>query len=258
MVEINRTFEHIFNFRDVAWQVPMLKKGCLYRSSYLSAATPQDLNQLQTHQISLVLDLRSTVEQEQYPDPVNLTCQHVAVPIFENEGLRSNTEATIVRYYAASSRAGYWQMIRTYKKMVTDPTCQAAVRTALNSIANHDFSTGGILIHCSAGKDRTGLVMAAVLYLLGVEPTLILTDYLTSNQQSEARIAKRLKKARQVSTEPNYWHSIYDLSVVHPAYLKRAVDLINYSFGGVEQFFTQTLQISPSMVTKLRKKVLVK
>ena len=54
---------------------------------------------------------------------------------------------------------------------------------------------GGFLFHCSAGKDRTGIGGALILYALGVEKKVILEDYLLSNKSVEllARTRARLQ-----------------------------------------------------------------
>ena len=57
-------------------------------------------------------------------------------------------------------------------------------------------SDGSTLIHCAAGKDRTGIAVALVLRLLGVPREIIIEDYLASNENYDA-IARRLKQSRR-------------------------------------------------------------
>ena len=57
-------------------------------------------------------------------------------------------------------------------------------------------SDGSTLIHCAAGKDRTGIAVALVLRLLGVPRQLVIEDYLASNDNYDA-IARRLSQSRR-------------------------------------------------------------
>ena len=70
-------------------------------------------------------------------------------------------------------------MVSLYRKMVTEH--QDAVQAVLSVIFTHDFSSGGVLWHCTAGKDRCGVITAYVLSALGVDKALIMSDYMLSN-----------------------------------------------------------------------------
>jgi hypothetical protein len=74
--------------------------------------------------------------------------------------------------------------------MVTDR--QEHVVRAVESIAD---STGPCLVHCVAGKDRTGVVVAAVLAAVGVPDRAIVADFVRTNDNLDA-ILKRIAQAR--------------------------------------------------------------
>lgn len=57
----------------------------------------------------------------------------------------------------------------------------AALARAFAAVSEH--AAGGVLIHCTAGKDRTGVLSALVLDVLGVERTLVLDDFAQSQQR---------------------------------------------------------------------------
>jgi protein-tyrosine phosphatase len=73
---------------------------------------------------------------------------------------------------------------------------------ALRSIVT---APGAAIVHCAAGKDRTGVIVALVLTIAGVEPELIVADYVATNERIEA-IIDRLNRTKMyggsVSAKP--------------------------------------------------------
>ena len=68
---------------------------------------------------------------------------------------------------------------------------------ALRSIAT---APGAAIVHCAAGKDRTGVVVALALTIAGVEPEVIVADYMATNERIEA-IIERLARSRMYGGE---------------------------------------------------------
>jgi len=159
----------IRNFRDLGGiknsRGQTIPRGMLFRSANLSTAESSELAG-----ISTVIDLRTDIGRERAPDiiPEGITC-HI-VPIFDEQA------AGITR---SASLDTVPDMVSLYRKMVVEH--QDAVQKALSIIFTHDFSTGGILWHCTAGKDRCGVITAYVLSALGVDRETIMADYMLSN-----------------------------------------------------------------------------
>lgn len=84
--------------------------------------------------------------------------------------------------------------IRRYDQTTTIPTMYAAMLAASRNriaCATADIgSTGATLIHCTAGKDRTGLMIAALLMLVGVPAADVVTDYERSTEAMPQVIAR--------------------------------------------------------------------
>jgi len=89
---------------------------------------------------------------------------------------------------------------------------------------------GPVLVHCAAGKDRTGIAVALVLRLLGVERDLVLADYILTEQASEA-IDQRLNRDERVSGIPPSFYA------VEPAALAAVMDVWDAHEFGVEGWF---------------------
>jgi hypothetical protein len=79
---------------------------------------------------------------------------------------------------------------RLYRKMIEDSAMQIA--TLVNSLAN---AATPALIHCAAGKDRTGVAVAVLLTAVGVVPEAILSDYQLTRERMP-HVIDRLRIAR--------------------------------------------------------------
>lgn len=114
-----------------------------------------------------------------------------------------------------------------YRGFVTDPDAHAAVGTALTAIAS---SPHAVVVHCSAGKDRTGWIVALVQTICSVPREQILEEYLLS-----ARSAGALATAMPVipGLDPALWDAVL---TVHPEYLAAAEDQISQTYGTVTSY----------------------
>jgi protein-tyrosine phosphatase len=177
-------FEGCVNFRDlggyattdgriVAWRH-------LFRADGLNKLSGPDLAQLTDLGLATVIDLRTRDEAEQrgsFPvDRVPVT--YVALPLTDvlpaAETLPDWKEAS----YVATR----------YGAMVTEGG--AMLTSAIDTLA----SAGALpaVLHCSAGKDRTGVLSALLLAFLGVPDETIIEDYALSAEAME-RLLDRLK-----------------------------------------------------------------
>ncbi|AMB58056.1 tyrosine-protein phosphatase [Microterricola viridarii] len=154
-----------FNFRDVGgYPAPggVIRSGKLFRSDGLSKlgdAGKGDLLRLGVHR---VIDLRDDFEASMMPDDLDGTgIETVRLPVFEGSGA-SQGEANV------TLEALYEKILEQHSDVVV---------TALRDIADSD---GGVLVHCTAGKDRTGVVVALALLVAGVERGIVLADYARS------------------------------------------------------------------------------
>lgn len=107
------------------------------------------------HGIKTVVDLREPSEQRQYPDylPVHIT--HVSVPLYDAEIPRLTSLETV------------------YKQLLQQRS--ANIAAACNAIITG--AARGVLFHCTAGKDRTGLIAALLLRAAGCPESIIAADY---------------------------------------------------------------------------------
>ena len=185
-------FEGCVNFRDlggyrtadgrtVAWRR-------LFRADGLNKLTPADRAQLRDLGLSTVIDLRTTDEAAQRGSfPVDeVPVRYVGLPLTDVLPATEDLPAWKEAAYVATR----------YGAMVSDggPVLTEAIRV----LASGDSLPA--VMHCSAGKDRTGVLSALVLAFLGVPDETIVDDYTLSAAAME-RLFERLKLEYPESVE---------------------------------------------------------
>lgn len=91
------------------------------------------------------------------------------------------------------------------------------------------------MIHCTAGKDRTGFAVAMVLLALGVPRDVVLRDYLLTNQ------VFRHPPLPHSETPPD---ALAVLWQVQQGFLESALQVVDEDHGGVDRYLAQRLGVS--------------
>lgn len=155
-----------YNFREPAGLPAAegrIRHGKLYRSDSLHRLGEAGRTVLAELGVRLVIDLRDDYEASALPDAIEgLGLEVVRLPVFE--GLGSSTGGTTIGLDAL------------YERVVTQHT--PVVVDAVRRIATSGDDT--VLVHCTAGKDRTGIVVALALLSVGVDRSDVVADYARS------------------------------------------------------------------------------
>ena len=171
------TAEGLVNLRDLGG-LPTAggattRHGRLLRSESPHSLSEAGLRSLLEHGVGTVLDLRTDSERERLPSPFAevSTVDTLHTPLFDDS-------IEFPRHLATASQVYLWWL----------RDLSAAVGAALAAIA--DAQQTPILVHCHAGKDRTGVVVALVLRLAGVAVDAIADDYALSGVQLADMLAR--------------------------------------------------------------------
>jgi len=161
-------FEAVFNFRDlggywtrggqtVAWRR-------LFRSSELHHMTSHDIIQFKEEiRLRSVIDLRSSRQLEPFSPLNEVGVEYYNIPLID----RGNDKENVYQDFS--------NMGEVYSYLVRHEEFSRRVVEALEIIAEPDNLP--LVFHCSAGKDRTGVLTAIVLGILGVTDEDIIEDY---------------------------------------------------------------------------------
>jgi protein tyrosine/serine phosphatase len=165
--------------------------GRLLRSDNLDNLTPEDVDRLVTELgLATIVDLRSTQEHAAAA-PGRLaevaSVRHVKYSLLPERGVLGDTPAATITVRAERAQARCPDDIRAgfYLGYLEDRP--AEVVSALRAIA---ASPGPALVHCAAGKDRTGVIVALALAVAGAEPSAISADYAASADRIDAILTR--------------------------------------------------------------------
>ncbi len=149
----------------------IVKWNCLYRADGLNRLTKEDWNQLYEAGVRTIIDLRSSSEMRAMPDQVPAGMKYEHCPLMaENEGEQEDLEIQMAHAFSKSLKESYIQMVKEGGSYLVK-----ALREVIKG-----FDDGAVLFHCTAGKDRTGVLAATLLTLLGAEEEDIIADYQVS------------------------------------------------------------------------------
>lgn len=240
------------NFRDYGGYAVAgggrVKNGLLWRSAQHGDGTAADLKAIADLGITTVVDLRGPSEREAKPcqRAEGFNPQVFAYPE-ETAGLALHTEAADGVVTAAEARAA---MIRLYEGIAFRENLVPMLKCHFNVL---DRAEGPSLVHCVAGKDRTGFAVALVQLVLGVHEDDVMADYLLTNQAAklEQRIASGAFRdnPRFAAHDPQ---TVRYLWGVEADYLTTAFAAVEARHGSVESYLEAVLGIDEPARDRLR------
>ncbi|EQA98476.1 tyrosine-protein phosphatase [Sphingobium baderi] len=251
----------VHNFRDYGgWRAAdgaRVATGRLFRSAHHAHATEGDVERIGRLGILTVTDLRHPEEQREEPSAwIGKLAFGVIEEPEEDQGVKGEApHIAAFRNSDFSPQSMRAFMITHYGEMPYDPRHVAMFRRYFDALASQD---GGILIHCAAGKDRTGILAALTHHVLGVHSDDALEDYLLSNEAGN--IAKRLPRLRR-NMEKRYnrviaEEAMHALLTVEEAYIARCWAALGEKSGSVDAYLTDMLGVDEGKRRLIREKLL--
>jgi protein-tyrosine phosphatase len=219
----------------------------LYRTSDLSKLTRSDLEYLSQFDVKLVCDFRSDRERVANPDrTIDDAPEILDLPV-DQEGVDPEQLRTKIRTGGLVALGLEQTMRDAYRAFVTD---YSEEWTAMfqRLVRKENLPT---VVHCTAGKDRTGFASALVLLALGVSEEVVFEDYLSTNyyQQNFFRFVLRwIPLYSFFRTDPE---DLLPLIEARREYLQTALDEMVASYGSIDAYLEQALGLDTEMRAKL-------
>ncbi|MCH3905055.1 MAG: tyrosine-protein phosphatase [Lactobacillus sp.] len=171
------------NFRDLGGYHnrfgQVIKWRKIFRSDALHKLTAEDCQQLASLDIKYNCDLRTTREQGFFVDQTWDHVVHLDCHVYPEDRPVAKADAKYFRekYHLAAMDSSLAAVYQTVLFSQESRNSFAKVFAQLLQLDEQE----ALVFHCSAGKDRTGMMAALVLLALGIDDQTIVMDYLLSN-----------------------------------------------------------------------------
>ncbi|MFA5816156.1 MAG: tyrosine-protein phosphatase [Bacteroidales bacterium] len=207
----------------------LMKTGLLYRSGNLQKLSASNHVAISELYLQTIIDFRSLEEQEKSPGTFPGS-RKVSLPCNIDQITRDRLRPLLLRRYADNEIVEAIDSV--YKEMVD--LMVAPIGEMIRIILN--TSNCPILIHCRAGKDRTGFAAAVIQWAMDVDHETVMNEYLKSNEFISPKISKALKRLRLFTLGLFPKGNLQAAFEVRAQYLNTAFFVIETKYGGLERY----------------------
>lgn len=242
----------VHNFRDCGGYAgadgAAVRTGVLWRSAQHGDASDRDLGAIDALRLRTVIDLRGPSERDAKPcrRPAGFAAQVFTYPE-ETAGLALHTQAADGVITTAEARAA---MLRLYQGIAFRDNLVPMLRCYFEVLLRGE---GPSLVHCVAGKDRTGFAVALVQHALGLRRDAIVADYMLTNIAGniEARIAAGAEQIR-AHRGPIADDTIRVLMGVEEDYIVAAFAAVAARHGDLDAYLAAVIGVDAAAVARLQ------
>ena len=190
----------------------------MLRSSCPVNASADDISFLKEHGITTVIDLRTEAEmRKQKSGLADIEGLHYFhCPITEGSEIPASVEAVPVSYMEIADAV---EMPKVFRRIAEAPE--------------------GVIFHCSAGKDRTGVVAAILLLHTGVEQLDIIFDYVLSKEYNRSRMEELFKRMPEIK----------EIVTPREGYMEHFLELFQEKYADTMHYFEELGLTEEEMVS---------
>lgn len=244
-----------------------VRKRVLYRSADPTRASLSDLQTLSNDLgISTIFDLRSLPEIERagtLPDYEERLAQcrgavkRKWTPVFKAEDYSPEAVALRFKDYGADEE-GEAGFVRAYAQILEH--AGPALKHILEHLAAEE-DDGGVLIHCTAGKDRAGCVMAVILSLLGVPADTVASEYnlteLGLGDLKQYFVGRLMASGAFDELGERGRRAAERMVGARREAMVQTLRLVQDKYGGVEAYVRDVVGLDRQVVERIRRKYVV-
>jgi protein-tyrosine phosphatase len=216
---------------DGAVNARVVVPGVLLRADNLQSLSARDVRVLvEEETLEVVLDLRTDVEVElEGPGPITaeraVRIEHRS--LYPDSGGNTDLDSDTIRPWGRTDENDLPDeppAVRAYMSYL-----RRRPDSIVGSVRAIARAGGAVLVHCAAGKDRTGVVVALALDAAGVDRESIVQDYLATGERIDAILARLVSsstyRAELEGHDPQAHAPV-------PGTMERVFELVDERFGG--------------------------
>ncbi len=230
----------------------VIKSNMIVRGKSLYKISNEEIEKVKSYKLAKVIDLRTAVESDEKPNTVIDGIKYLHMPIFKEKtaGITHEKEENKLKMLM-----NMVSIENLYKLMVTDKYSIEQLKNIIHEIINSD--TYPVLFHCTAGKDRTGVVAMLLLNILDVDEKTIMNNYLEINKKHKPKanlfyaLINILMWNKELAIKARSYY------MVHESYLETAIAAIKETYGTIENYIKEALGVTDEMKQSFKNKVLV-
>ncbi|MGN0151728.1 MAG: tyrosine-protein phosphatase [Wujia sp.] len=230
-------FQYARNTRELGGYVnedgKMLVTGKILRGGDISKLTDEEMEQLAEDGFRVCIDMRIPYEREEM-DPYLRSNEltYFAMPMTGSMDYKCGPEEILYCLYK--------DLLEHHRE---------TIRRIMKIMA---YETDSIIFHCTAGKDRTGVIAMLILAVCGVCEEQIIADYAASYENNLEQIAMQKRQLDESGLDMKIPDEIFQSD---PKTMRMLLDYLNENYGGPVNYL-KTIGMTEEEISKIRKKML--
>ena len=241
------------NLRDLAGLKGIygtIKPNKILRGPALDNLYEKDIDILvNKYKLKTVIDLRTDREKDDRYDIRIPGVTYYHMPVFKEStpGFTHEDDSHIKRKTI--------DMTLLYKHIL-DIEYLNNISKIIKKILNFSDNNYSTIIHCSEGKDRTGVIILILLLILGINKNTIMEDYLYTNKVNKKK-AKRLHfEYKYIYHDKKRAENVFNIFLAKEEYLNQVFNTIETKWSSLDSFFKEGLKLTDTEITNFRNNVL--
>ena len=206
-----------------------VKTGLLFRSASLDRLSRKNRAMVQSKNLSTIIDLRPANERPSRTAPLP-GIRRITIPLDIDRIARKRILPYVFKRNGAVAVGNAINSV--YFDIVA--LVPHAVRELFAPLS--DTETYPLCINCRAGKDRTGYAIALILRTLGVADSVIITDYLRTNDFILPRLRRFTRPLQFATFGLLPAETMEESMTAHARYLQTAFARIDNNYGGIDEY----------------------